>query len=68
MATRGSAGEGYFRARAAWNQLVADFERRQAEALRDGRLLAIPWRRLPSDRVAQVKGTASLDDDRVLEA
>ena len=47
MAARGGAGEHYFRSRAAWNRLVADFERRQAQALRGGRLLAIPWRRVP---------------------
>lgn len=43
-----AAGSGsnveYYRLRAAWNRTVADFERRQADALRAGHLLAIPWR------------------------
>lgn len=47
MAAGGGAGEDYYRSRAAWNRLVADFERRQAQALRAGRLLAIPWRSVP---------------------
>jgi hypothetical protein len=47
MAPRGGPREDYYRSRAAWNQLVADFERRQAQALRGGRLLAIPWRSVP---------------------
>ena len=38
------------RSRAAWNRLVADFERRQAAALRSGRLLATPWRPVPDAR------------------
>jgi hypothetical protein len=34
----------YYRLRAAWNRTVADFERRQADALRGGgHLLAVPW-------------------------
>jgi hypothetical protein len=47
MAAWSPAREDYHRSRAAWNQMVADFERRQARALRDGRLLAIPWRPVP---------------------
>ena len=47
LAARGGAGGDYYRLRAAWNQLVADFERRQAAALRGGRLLATPWRSVP---------------------
>jgi hypothetical protein len=47
VAARGGAWEDYYRSRAAWNQLVADFERRQAEAIRGGRLLAFPWRSAP---------------------
>lgn len=45
-----AAGSGldvdHYRLRAAWNRAVADFERRQANALRAGRLLAVPWRPL----------------------
>jgi hypothetical protein len=44
-----AAGNGpeadYYRLRAAWNRTVADFERRQAAALRSGHLLAVPWAR-----------------------
>jgi hypothetical protein len=43
-----AAGNGpeadYYRTRAAWNRTVADFERRQAAALRSGHLLSVPWR------------------------
>jgi hypothetical protein len=56
MATRGGAGEDHYRSRAAWNQMVADFERRQAEALRGGRLLAIPWRPKPAGDKQQAPG------------
>jgi hypothetical protein len=47
MAAGGGANQTYYRSRAAWNEMVDDFERRQAEALRGGRLLATPWRRVP---------------------
>ena len=50
MAARGGPMESYYRSRAGWNQMVADFERRQASALRDGRLLATPWRPAPKGR------------------
>ena len=35
-------------ARVTWEQLVAEFERRQAVALPNGRLLATPWRPVPA--------------------
>lgn len=44
MAGRGTAAADDHRSRAAWNRLVADFERQQGAALRSGRLLATPWR------------------------
>jgi hypothetical protein len=47
MAGASGAEAGHHRAYAAWHQLIADFERRQADALRDGRLLATPWRPVP---------------------
>ena len=50
MAGRGGAEADDHRSRAAWNRLVADFERRQAAALRSGRLLATPWRPVPDAR------------------
>jgi hypothetical protein len=43
MAAAGGPRADHYRHRAAWNRTVADFERRQAEALRSGRLLAVPW-------------------------
>ena len=43
IAAVGGPRADYYRGRAAWNRTVSDFERRQAEALRSGRLLAIPW-------------------------
>jgi epoxyqueuosine reductase QueG len=51
---RMAAGSGrnvdYYRSRAAWNRAVADFERQQADALRAGRLLAVPWRPVVNGR------------------
>jgi hypothetical protein len=44
IAARDGPEAEYYRLRAAWNRKVADFERRQAAALRAGQLLAIPWR------------------------
>jgi hypothetical protein len=47
MAARSDPEGDYYRSRAAWNRAVARFERRQADAIRSGRLLATPWRRVP---------------------
>jgi hypothetical protein len=44
IADRNGPEADHYRLRAAWNRTVADFERRQAAALRDGHLLAVPWR------------------------
>ena len=44
IAARNGPEADYYRLRAAWNRTVAGFERRQAAALRDGHLLAVPWR------------------------
>jgi hypothetical protein len=57
MATHRGAGEDYHRSRAAWNQTVADFERRQAEALRGGRLLGDPM--APSARSRRLQATGA---------
>ena len=44
IADRNGPEADHYRLRAAWNRTVADFERRQAAALRDGHLLAVLWR------------------------
>ena len=44
IAARNGPEADHYRLRAAWNRTVADFERRQAAALREGHLLAVPWR------------------------
>jgi hypothetical protein len=43
MAARNGPEADHYRLRAAWNRTVADFERHQAAALREGHLLAVPW-------------------------
>jgi hypothetical protein len=48
LAERSGAEADHHHARAAWTQLVADFERQQAAALRNRRLLATPWRPVPA--------------------
>jgi hypothetical protein len=47
MAGRDGADADYHRSRAAWNRAVADFERRQAAAIRGGHLLATHWHSVP---------------------
>jgi hypothetical protein len=43
MAEQGGAGAEHHLLQAARHRTLADFERRQAQALRSGRLLAAPW-------------------------
>ncbi len=56
MAERRAAEADHHHARAAWDQLVAEFEHQQAVALRNGRLLATPWRPAPTAEARTPKG------------
>jgi hypothetical protein len=49
IAAGGGPKADHFRRWAASNRAVADFERRQAQALRGGRVLAVPWARRAGD-------------------
>jgi hypothetical protein len=65
IADRNGPEADYYRLRAAWNRTVAEFERRQAGALRDGHLLAVPWHPAASPRLLHPEGSGDPSDRRM---